>query len=204
MSDAPEQYGADRIIAFSDAVVAIAITVLLLPLADIDVTNGDVLGALQDHGQLLGGLTLTWLIIAVFWLAHHRLFTWVRAVDPLTLWLNFGWMFAIALLPLPTNIVIANDPSPQVTGFYIGWMTLISLLLTLILWHVGRRPGLMSEKVAHARSAREARIRTTMVTGVFVFCFLVALVAPEVALWFLLLQIPVDTVAARLADRRAA
>ena len=62
----------------------------------------------------------------------------------------------------------------------------------------------MSEKVAHTRSAREARIHTTMVTGVFVFCFLVALVAPEVALWFLLLQIPVDTVAARLADRRAA
>jgi len=200
---APERYGSDRIIAFSDAVVAIAITVLLLPLADIDVTNGDVFAALQDHGQLLGGLTLTWLIIAVFWVAHHRLFNRVKAVDGLTLWLNFGWLFAIALLPLPTNIVIANDPSRQVTGFYIGWMALISLLLTLILRHVRRTDGLMAED-HDWDTAREAQIRTTLITGVFVFCFLVALVAPEVALWFLLLQIPVDNVAQRIADRRAA
>ena len=203
MSDAPERFGADRIIAFSDAVVAIAITVLLLPLADIDVTNGDVFAALQDHGQLLGGLTLTWLIIAVFWVGHHRLFNRVKAVDGLTLWLNFGWLFAIALLPLPTNIVIGNDPSRQVTGFYIGWMALISLLLTLILWHVRRTPGLMSTNV-DSESAREAQIRTTLITGIFLFCLLVALVAPETALWFLLLQMPVDTVARRLADRTAA
>lgn len=197
----PERHGSERVIAFSDAVVAIAITVLLLPLADLDVTNGDVLGMLGDNAQLLGGLSLTWVIIAVFWVAHHRLFDRVEVVDQATLWLNFGWLFAIALLPLPTNIVIANDPSPQVTGFYIGWMALISLFLTAILWHVRRSPGLMSDDYRATAAARQAQVKTLLVTGVFAFCFLVALVAPDVALWFLLLQIPIEALARRIAAR---
>ncbi len=196
------RHAAERVIAFSDAVVAIAITVLLLPLADIEVSNGEVWDAIQEHSQLLGGLSLTWLIIAVFWLGHHRLFERIQQVDGATLWLNFGWLFAIALLPLPTNIVISNDPSPQVTGFYIGWMALISVFLTVILWHARRTPGLMSTDQQATQAAWEAQVRTVIISGVFVFCFLVALVAPDTALWFLLLQIPAGSFAHWIAERR--
>ena len=53
------------------------------------------------------------MIIAIFWLAHHRLFAHIVGVDQTIMWLNFGWFFAIAVLPLPTNLDIAN---PDATG----------------------------------------------------------------------------------------
>ena len=85
-----ERHTSDRIIAFSDGVVAIAITVLLLPLAELDTKDGQVLAMLSANAQLLWGLTLTWVIIAVFWFAHHRMFDRIVAVDLVVLWLNFA------------------------------------------------------------------------------------------------------------------
>jgi uncharacterized membrane protein len=196
-----ERHQPERIIAFSDAVVAIAITVLLLPLAGLDTEDGDVLGLLGANSQLLWGLTLTWVIIAVFWFAHHRLFDRIEAVDRVVLWLNFGWLFAIALLPLPTNIVVRNEPGPQVTGFYIGWMAVISLLMSVILWYARRTPGLMVN--GSSLQARTAQVRTSVISGIFVIAFAAALVFPDWATYLLLLMFFADPLAERLVKRAA-
>ena len=198
-----ERHTPDRIIAFSDGVVAIAITVLLLPLAELDTKDGQVLTMLSANAQLLWGLTLTWVIIAVFWFAHHRMFDRIVAVDRVVLWLNFAWLFAIALLPLPTNIVVQNEPSAQVTGFYIGWMALISIIMMAIVWYSQRTPGLLRDDFADTESARSAKIRTTLISGVFVLAFVVALILPSMATYLLLLMFVVDPLAARLAARTA-
>lgn len=197
-----ERYGPDRIIAFSDAVVAIAITVLLLPLAEVEIPHGGTLGDLiRENGALLGGLTLSWIIIAVFWLAHHRLFDQVRYFDSLTVRLNFLWMFVIALMPLPTNILIQSETTTETVAFYVGWMLLTSTILVLIQWHASRTPGMMDADYLKSAEAHEAFLRSRLITGVFGICLLVALVQPNIALWFLLLQIPVDWVAAKWAAR---
>lgn len=203
MSPTPERYGTDRIIAFSDAVVAIAITVLLLPLAEVQLPDEkfDFGTFLDANGPLLGGLTLSWVIIALFWLAHHRLFDQIRFFDALTVRLNFLWLFVIALMPLPTNILIDHETTTATVGFYIGWMFLISALLMTIQAHARRTPGMMDPDYLQTQSAREAGWRARLITLVFAICFLVALVQPNIALWFLLLQIPVDWLAVRLADR---
>ena len=199
-----ERQRSDRIIAFSDGVVAIAITLLLLPLAELDLpANGRITSLIAENASLLGGLTLTWVIIAVFWSAHHRLFDHITSVDEATMWLNFAWLFAIALLPLPTNIVIANEPSAQVTGFYIGWMAIISLLMTVILHHARRTPGLMDEQYAASERSRTAQVRTSLISAVFVLSFLIALVAPGIATYFLLLIMFVDPIASRFTKRNS-
>ena len=198
---APGRFGSDRIVAFSDGVVAIAITILLLPLADLQTHDGQVLTLLRTNSQLLWGLSLTWVIIAVFWFAHHRMFARIVAVDKTVLWLNFAWLFAIALLPLPTNIVVENEPSPQVTGFYTGWMALISMIMTAIALHVDRTPGLLDEHIADTQNARTARVRALLISGVFLLSFLVALVLPDIATFVLLSMFFVDPVAQRLTRR---
>lgn len=198
-----ERHASERVVAFSDAVVAIAITVLLLPLAELDVTDGQVLVALRENAQTLAGLTLTWVITALFWFAHHRTFDRIAVVDRTLLWLNFAWLFAIALLPLPTNIVIANEASAQVTGFYIGWMTVISLLLGLVLRHAIRTPGLMREDERTSPRAARSRLRGTLITTVFFAAFLLALVVPDLATYLLLLLLFVDPVADRIQAGRA-
>lgn len=197
-----ERYGPDRIIAFSDAVVAIAITVLLLPLADVNIPDGGALGdVIRENGPLLVGLTLTWVIIALFWLAHHRMFDRIEFFDGLTVRLNFLWLFAIALMPVPTNILIESEPTRQTVGFYIGWMVLITTVMLLIGIHARRTPGMIEADYLGTPQSAEAKYRAYLITGVFGLCFVIALIAPNVALYFLLLQIPVDWVAARLAAR---
>lgn len=199
---ARERYGPDRIIAFSDAVVAIAITVLLLPLAEVRIpAGGDLVDLIRQDSAILWGLSLSWVIIAIFWLAHHRLFDHIAYFDALTVRLNFLWLFVIALMPLPTNILIENDPTTETVGFYIGWMLLTSALLMLIQMHARRTPGMMDPHYLKTTEAAEARLRSLLITAVFGVCLAVAFVAPNAALWFLLLQIPVDWIASRLAAR---
>ncbi|MCU0279599.1 MAG: TMEM175 family protein [Candidatus Nanopelagicales bacterium] len=198
----PERYGPDRIIAFSDAVVAIAITVLLLPLADVEIPDGATLGDLiRENGLLLGGLTLSWLIIALFWLAHHRLFDRITYFDALTVRLNFLWLFAIALMPVPTNVLIESGPDRETVVFYVGWMLLITCVMLLIGIRARHVPGMIDADYLATPQATEARYRSYLITGVFAICFVIALIAPNIALYFLLLQIPVDWAAGRLAGR---
>jgi uncharacterized membrane protein len=197
-----QRYGPDRIIAFSDAVVAIAITVLLLPLADVEIPQGATLGDIvRQNSLLLGGLSLSWVIIALFWLAHHRLFDQIRFFDVVTVRLNFLWLFVVALMPVPTNILIETEATTQTVGFYIGWMLLISGILLLIGVHARRVPEMVDAGYLATEEAREGRYRASLITAVFGVCFLIALVAPNAALYFLLLQIPVDWLAGRLARR---
>ncbi len=199
-----ERYGPDRIIAFSDAVVAIAITVLLLPLADVDIPEGATLGDIvRQNALLVGGLTLTWVIIALFWLAHHRLFDRINFFDALTVRLNFLWLFAIALMPVPTNILIESEPNRQTVGFYIGWMLLITTLLLIIGMRARHVPGMIDADYLRTPAAAESRYRAYLITGVFAICLLISQIAPGAALYFLLLQIPVDWLADRLARRQA-
>ncbi|HRY09429.1 MAG: DUF1211 domain-containing protein [Actinobacteria bacterium] len=199
---APERHGSDRIIAFSDAVVAIAITILLLPLADLEMpADGKVTTLFTENAAKFGGLTLSWVIIALFWFGHHRLFDSINIVDRPLMWLDFAWLFAIALMPLPTNIVTENDSTSQVVGFYVGWMALISLLMTLMLWHARRAPGIMDPEVVDSQAGREGWYRSLLITGVFLIVFVIALLMPQGATWFLLLQLAVDPIAARLARR---
>ena len=201
----PERYGTERIVAFSDAVVAIAITVLLLPLTEVEIPEQASLGDLvRENGALLGGLTLSWVIIAIFWLVHHRLFDQIRFFDGLTVRLNFLWLFVIALMPLPTNILIESDTTSQTVAFYIGWMLLASIIVVLIQGHARRTPGMMDADYLSSEQAREAFWRSRLVTGVFAVCLVVAFIRPNIALWFLLLQIPVDYLAASLAKRESA
>ncbi len=193
----------ERIVAFSDGVVAIAITLLLLPLAELELPDdGRITTLVGENAALLGGLTLTWVIIAIFWLAHHRLFEHIIGVDQTIMWLNFLWLFAIAVLPLPTNLDIANPPTAQVTGFYIGWMLLISLLQTAILWHARRTPGLMDEEYKGSASALAAQTRSILVAGVFGLSLVVAFIQPDVATFVLLLLFFLDPVARRIVRAR--
>lgn len=201
----PERYGTERIVAFTDAVVAIAITVLLLPLAEVTVPEGVSLwDVIRENGALIGGLSLSWAIIAVFWLVHHRLFDRIQFFDGLTVRLNFAWMFAVALMPLPTNILIESESSTQIAAFYIGWLTLVSALLLLIQFHARRTPGMMDPEYLKTEPALEAQYRAVLVTVVFFVCFVASLVLGPLALYGLFLQLPVDWISGKLAERKYA
>lgn len=203
--NAPERYGPERIVAFSDAVVAIAITILLLPLAELEMPADDsVIELFKEHAQLFGGLTLSWVIIAIFWLGHHRMFDHISFMDRMLVRLNFLWLFIIALMPVPTNIIVSSeDVSSAVVALYVGWMALTSFLMLCMWMHARRTPGMMPDEYRDSSDAREAEIRQFLILGVFLLALVLAVPFKGNALYVLFLQIPVDWVAARIVRRRS-
>ena len=133
----------DRLLTFVDAVVAIAITLLVLPLVDLtsDVTQHDsVADLLHTHQPELWSFLLSFVVIARLWFAQHR------AVRPLLISHEYVsallvfWMLTIAFLPFPTSLVAKAGHEPTTKVLYIGTIALSTLATGLISWVMRRNP----------------------------------------------------------------
>jgi len=104
-----------RLEAFSDGVFSISITLLVL---DIKVPNFDSLGNEQLNRALVQALpniltfVFTFLVVGIFWIAHHRIFTLVKAVNSSLLWINIFYLMLAAIIPFPASI-LAKHPFLQ-------------------------------------------------------------------------------------------
>jgi len=128
---------AARLIVFTDAVVAIAVTILALQLkapSGVEFTNESLL-------ELLWALPwwsyiLTFLLITLFWLGHVHLFEDVKVADPILLNLNLLFLMFLAFLPIPTEMV--GKDQGRDTGalvFYLFCLGLTSMPLAFMNLH---------------------------------------------------------------------
>ncbi len=141
--------GLDRLVFFTDAVAAIAITLLILPLVDTvannvsnDRTPEQFLA--QNIGQL-GTFALSFAVISRFWIAHHALFEHVKAYTRPLMVVNLFWAFTIVLLPLPTAIITRFHTDRVTLAFYMGTMVLTSAALSVMTIMVKRDSDLHSD-----------------------------------------------------------
>lgn len=134
------QRGLDRLVNFSDATVAIAVTLLVLPLTELaGHGHGDgVVPFVTDHISVIGAFVTSFLVIAVIWTEHHRLFEVLVSYDGPILVLNFVWLFAIVAIPFSTAITqyVAFHDRPA-SAFYIG--NLLLAFITLAAMHLVAR-----------------------------------------------------------------
>ena len=94
-----------RVEAFSDAVYAIVITLLVLDLGVPDVPPGELReGLLQQWPAYVAYLT-SFLYVGIVWQNHHAAFTRIRYIDRGLHWVNLAILFTSALLPFPTAVV---------------------------------------------------------------------------------------------------
>jgi uncharacterized membrane protein len=148
--------GLERLVFFSDAVFALVITLLVLPLAaEVDLLEGAGLAhqvwALRPK---LLSFVISFLVIGQFWISHHRLFMLVRRYDQRLLWLNLLFLLTVSFTPFPTALVGAHS-TPQdhfAAVFYAASMTLASLTLTATGWYA-RRAGLLDLSLDHDTAA---------------------------------------------------
>lgn len=157
---------ADRLVTFTDAVVAIAITLLALPLTDID---PHLLGAglgpfIEEKGNSVLGFVISFFVIARLWWAHHRIFGHVVRWDGPLVSLTMFWLFTVVALSPATAINTANSPQdhPEVIALYIGVMTISSALLTALARHVRRHPELTDGHDIDAARRSTGSIETTI------------------------------------------
>ena len=130
----------DRFLTFVDAVVAIAITLLVLPLAEIgkEVRTGEVAELLSAHADDLLGFVLSFVVIARLWLGQHAIVATLVRQSPAVVRLLLTWTFTIVFLPFPTALVASTSQDGVAKALYLGTMAASSALLALIAWVIGR------------------------------------------------------------------
>lgn len=101
----------DRLVAFSDGVFAIAMTLLVLSLRTPDLSgpadeiDRELWRILREQWPELFSYALSFFVIGQYWLVHHRLFRLVRRADPALLTWNLAFLALIALVPYPTELL---------------------------------------------------------------------------------------------------
>jgi uncharacterized membrane protein len=118
---APSSPGADRLGAFSDAVVAVIITIMVLELKAPRAAN---FAALWDPWPTAVSYGVSYLFIAVIWINHHHLLRFVREPTPRLIWLNFAHLFLVSLVPFATQWVartqLASAPVVAYAMIFVG------------------------------------------------------------------------------------
>lgn len=96
----------ERLVFFSDAIIAIAITLLALELKLNHITSQHLtFNDLLNNWQKFLAFFLSFFNIALFWKIHHQFFRFIKAIDETLLWYNVGWLLSIVLLPFSTSLI---------------------------------------------------------------------------------------------------
>ncbi len=133
--------GYERMLFFSDAVFAIAITLLVLDLKLPPAVAGGI--AIGPVIPKLFGFGISFYVISLYWLAHHRLFESITGHDRALLRTNLVFLASIAFLPFPTSVVAEYRDSTAAVIFYALSVATVGGLLVLLTL-VARRPALMA------------------------------------------------------------
>lgn len=108
--EAANAHSLERLVFFSDAVFAIAITLLVIEI-DVPELSGDPHQALAELGQRIPqffGFVLSFLVIGRFWRGHHTAFGWTRVYADRLVWPNTFLLMAIAFMPFSTALMSEN------------------------------------------------------------------------------------------------
>jgi TMEM175 potassium channel family protein len=169
-----EKETAHRLAAYSDAVFAVIVTVMVLELRAPD---QPAFSALWPLWPTAVSYAVSYLFIAIIWINHHYL---MRFVGPPTLrliWLNFVHLFLVSLLPFATAWIARTRLASSPVAFYGGLFVCIDIAYNVFEREVLVRAGptLVSEY-----RRRMARRRSLVVLAIFMTATLVALVAPRI------------------------
>ena len=140
----------DRVVAFSDGVFSIAITLLVLSIDVPDVPEGRLDQALEDLIPFVFTYFLSFLVVGLYWLAHHRMFRSLERVDRNLLWLNLLALSFVVLLPVPTELLGRYGETTVATVVYAGSLALAggaAVLLYRYMNHAGLAPKQRPEVV---------------------------------------------------------
>jgi len=190
--------GFERLVNFTDAVIAIAVTLLVLPLVEIpgELKPDDTMGEILDeHGGELGAFVLSFLVIWTFWAAHHHVMEYFRGYDYLLMRIHMVFLFTMISLPFSTQL-LTGEHFDWAVPFYIGTLLVSSLTLVAISARGRSKPELLHDDRAEVRRWL-AQPLSLYRPVVLTLALVVSLFSPELGTYLLILLV-FDNVVDRL------
>jgi len=190
-----KEFQLERLILFSDAVFAIAITLLVIEIKipeihEKPVTDNAVLHKLRELIPKFAGFLVSFFLIGQYWIVHHRMFSFVINFTDRLIWLNILFLFAIALMPFSTGFyseyVLRGVITPVL--FYTGNIALLGLANFLMWRYLSNQKNNLTENLTPAL-ARYFSLRALTVPTIFVIFSFVYLYNPTIA-FFIPILIP--------------
>jgi uncharacterized membrane protein len=178
-----------RIVAFSDGVFAIAITLLVLNLGVPEhIAGDDLTKALWEQRQDLFAYALSFAVIGRFWIIHHRFFSEVTGFDSRLLTLNLFYLAWIVLIPFSSQVLGDHGGDTGAIVLYAANLAGVVLVGTLMMSDA-RRAGLAT---IDSDDERDFHRRSFLIAGVFLASIPIALVDGHAAqfVWLALFLLP--------------
>jgi len=182
-----KEFQLERLILFSDAVFAIAITLLVIEIKIPEIERKElseqkILDALVHLIPKFIGFLISFLIIGQYWTVHHRLFGYVINFNNQLLWLNMLFLLAIVLMPFSTGFYSEYAGMPVITPVIFYTCNIAALgIVNFFMWRYLSNPRHGLTEHLSPALARYASLRAITVPIVFIICCIVYTIEPVIA-----------------------
>jgi uncharacterized membrane protein len=178
-----ERYGdPSRLIAFTDGVFAIVITILVLEIRVPDDLPARSLGdAIDDVGPTFTAWIISFFITGMHWLWHRDLFNQVRTVNRDVIWLNLVYMLPVCLVPFASSVLGEYHDEAIALHLYGSVLIAASLFRVILYAYLMHRPELLWEPPSRQRR-RFGMLLALASVAVYVIAIVVATALPTVSL----------------------
>ena len=182
--------GKTRIEAFSDGVFAVAITLLVLnlqvPQLAASVVSRELLPRLFELWPKLLLYVLSFVIVGIYWVAHHNTFNYIKRSDRILLWLNLLLLLCIVFIPFPTAL-IGQYPEQQISVvIYGGTLVITGLVLQLLWWYATSNHHLVDRDIDPQLVQRATR-RNLTAPLIYLLAIGVSFLSVQISLVFFIL-----------------
>jgi uncharacterized membrane protein len=179
--------GKDRLTAFSDGVIAIIITIMVL---ELKIPEGDDWAALAQIGPVFSAYVLSFIYLAIYWNNHHHMLHTVTEVDGLILWANSHLLFWLSLVPASTWWLGEHLPAPLPTAVYGVTLLMPAIAYSLLQMAIVHRQGPQSVLASAVGSDFKGKVSIVLYIAGIALAFIVpwasiALYVLVAAIWFI-------------------
>lgn len=159
-----------RLEAFSDGVLAIAITLLVLDIKVPHVEYSELPSTLLHAVPNIFSYLVSFAIIGVYWVGHNYYFTWVKKTDGTFTWLNILLLLLISFIPFPTSL-LGEYPFQQIPvtiyGLNLLAVNIVSFIMILYVYY--------NRELATEDFGREQKLRFVRLFAIINLIYLAAI-----------------------------
>jgi uncharacterized membrane protein len=166
----------ERLSAFSDAVFAVLITVLVLELRPPERPS---FASLLSLWPTWLSYAVSYIFIAIVWTNHHHLMRYATDARPRLIWVNFGHLFSVSLLPVATAWMAVSRLAPQPVAFYAAVFFMVNATYVWLIWTLVEPTA---DDPTSIKTRRHMRVRSLATLGLFALAAIVALKMPLLGL----------------------